>query len=368
MVDTVIGVKTILEVEQELNRLEAMLEAQDQGILEVIGEQLAVWEQVVRQGSHYALALRIGQLLEEIRQYWLALSWYQWIGEAQPSEQVTEETIIRSIRLQGRMYIRLGMYKEALVRLEQAEALIQRLDDSPGEDLALIWQNMASLYFQLRSYEQALQKADAALELFKQIGDRHRMSILKLMTGTYHYALQRYDAAFELLCEAREGLEEFRDYFHLARCWHNYAELLRDSGRLEEAIAAWRMSLEMKKLSQDHVGQVNTLLSISEFVSSSQGDWHSALFYATQAIALCHEHHLYDQEIVCLDRWSTILFELGRYSELEICAARALHLSESVTTQEQVASLLRKIASDYLKIGYEDLARQYNMNAVQILS
>jgi tetratricopeptide (TPR) repeat protein len=337
-------------------------------VLEVIGEHLAGWEQIVRQDFRYALALRIGQLLEEIRQYWLALSWYQWVGVAQPSEHVAEETVIRSIRLQGRIYIRLGMYKEALARLELAEARIHSLENPLSGDLPLVWQNMASLYFQLGAFEQALEKANAALELFGSLGDRHHLSILKLMTGTYLYSLKRYDEAFEHLTEAREGLEEFRDYFHLARCWHNYAELLRDSGRLEEANAAWRMSLEMKKLSQDYVGQVNTLLSISEFVSSSQEDWHSALRYATQAIAVCHEYHLYDQEIVCLDRWATILFELGRYSELEVCAARAMHLADSVTTQEQVASLLRKISNDYLKIGYEDLARQYNLNAVQILS
>jgi len=231
----------------------------------------------------------------------------------------------------------------------------------------MVWQNMASLYDRLERWDEGLRYAERALAAFRSFDDQKRVSILLLMTGTYQYKLHLYEDAFDSLLQAREGLEKFKDYFHLARCWHNYAELMRDTGRMEEAIAAWRMSLEMKKRTDDHLGQVNTLLSLTEYVCT-QTDWHGAQRYATQAIALCHEHRLYDQEIQCLKSWSNILFALGRFSELEVCAARAMFLVGSVSAQDKVAQLLQKISQDYSKIGHEELAKQYSKNAVQILS
>lgn len=354
------------QIRYQLDQLEQLAQRDSRKALQSIGDRLAAWEGIVRQHSHVELAFRIGQVLEDLRQYWLALSWYQWIADLDPSK-ISREEQTRSIRAKGRMCIKLGLNQEALRFLKEAEELLQQAGSSDLTELPVVWQNMGSLHDRLESWDEALMYTERALTAFREFDDQKRVSILLLMVGTYQYKLQRYEAAFDTLLQAREGLEKFKDYFHLARCWHNYAELMRDTGRMEEAIAAWRMSLEMKKRTDDHVGQVNTLLSLTEYVCT-QNDWYGAQRYATQAIALCHEHRLYDQEILCLKSWSNILFALGRFSELEVCAARAMYLVESVTAQDQIVQLLQKIAQDYSKIGYEELAMQYSKNAVQILS
>nr|WP_283809075.1 tetratricopeptide repeat protein [Tumebacillus amylolyticus] len=184
------------------------------------------------------------------------------------------------------------------------------------------------------------------------------------MIGTNLKSLKRFEESFTYLTRSRDGLEQNQDYFHLARAWHNYAELMRDWGRTEEAVAAWRMSLEIKKRTQDHDGQVNTLLSIAEYFIS-QSDWHAALRYVTQAFPLCHQHRLFDQEVTSLDCWATILFALGRTSELEVVATRATHLRESVTVKHQVIMLLHKVAEYFRQVGRFDLAGQYGNKAVQ---
>jgi tetratricopeptide (TPR) repeat protein len=358
-------IHTIAQVEAEVNRLEMLEGLDSKTVLELIGEQLSKWELAVRQTSHYALAFRIGELLEKVNQYWLALSWYQWLA-VEVEAEASSELMIRSTRAKGRMYIRLGLYEEALPLLQLVEEYLTMEESQDPYDLPILLQNIAIVYNHLEQFETALKYAQSALTSFSQLGDTNRVNVVEGMIGTYLMALKRFEASFEYLLRARDGLEAAKDHLNLARCWHNHAELMRDWGRPEEAIAAWRMSLEMKKRVQDSPGQVNTLVSITDYLIG-QNEWHAALSYITQAFTICHQHRLYDKEIVCLERWSHILFALGRYAELEVCASRAMFLVKSCTAKQSVTSLLQKIADYCEQVGFEHLAKQFHINAVQIL-
>ncbi|KEO83058.1 tetratricopeptide repeat protein [Tumebacillus flagellatus] len=359
--ESTVPVRTIEELHQELQKLEPLVESQPEEALEMIGDVIADWEKLVRQTNDFPLGLRIAELLEKVQHFWLALSWYHWWLEAQDgtADSVTQLRVMRS---KGRVYIRLGMYQDALQILQEVEGMIPT---TPGSlDLPVLWQNLSMVQNQLGHYESALQYAVEALKQFHSLGETHRASIVEFMIGTNLKSLKRFEESFRYLTSSRDGLEQHRDYFHLARAWHNYAELMRDWGRTEEAVAAWRMSLEIKKRTQDHAGQVNTLLSIAEYFIS-RSDWHAALRYVTQAFPLCHQHRLYDQEVTSLDCWATILFALGRTSELEVVATRAAHLRESVTVKHQVIMLIHKVSEYFRQVGRDDLAGQYGSKAVQ---
>ncbi|MGZ4107903.1 MAG: tetratricopeptide repeat protein [Tumebacillaceae bacterium] len=358
-------IRSIDQVEEELNRLETLDGPDSKTVLELVGEQLSQWELIVRQTSHYAIAFRIGELLEKVNQFWLALSWYQWLAVAVEQES-SDDLLLRSTRAKGRMYIRLGLYEESLPLLQEVENHLMTVGSHDPYDLPVLQQNIALVYFHLEQHETAVEYAQSALTHLRPLGDQYKINIVEAMMGTYLHALKRFEESFEYLMRAREGLEAAKDYLNLARSWHNHAELMRDWGRLEEAIAAWRMSLEIKKRVHDYTGQVNTLVSITDFLIG-KNEWHAALSYITQAFTICHQNRLYDKEIVCLERWSNILFALGRYPELEICASRALFLVKNCSTKNLVTSLLRKIAEYCERVGFEDLALQYNTNAVQLL-
>lgn len=358
-------IRPIHEVEQEVSRLEMLEGFDSKTVLELIGEQLSEWELAVRQTSHYALAFRIGDLLEKVNQFWLALSWYQWLADAVEQES-SNGLKMRSIRAKGRMYIRLGLFEESLPLLKQVEEHLNTFGSADPRELPALWQNIAVVHAHLNQHELALTYAQSALTHFSQLGERNIVNVVEGMIGSFLWALKRYEESFKYLTQARAGLEQEHDYLNLARTWHNIAELLRDWGRPEEAIASWRMSLEMKKRIEDCPGQVNTLLSIIDYLIG-QDDWHCALSYTTQAFTICHQHRLYDKEIACLERWSNILNALGRYAELEVCAARATYLAKSCTTKHQVTSLLQKVATYCEQAGLEDLAEQFNSRAIQLL-
>lgn len=350
-------------MEQELNRVEELLQTDSGVVLEQIGAKLCDWERSVKSTRNYTSALRIGDILEKLGQNWLAYSWYQWIDS---HEDVTGPLKTTVMRAKGRVQIKLGMYPEALSVLKEVEALLIQEGKANTHDYSYTAQNIAVIHTRREEFQPALEYAQIALKLFEEHEDRTRVIQAKSLVGQCYHGLGQFEQSYEYLTRARDGLEECEDYFTLARCWHNYAELMRDWGRPEEALAAWRMSHEMKKKTGDHFGQVNTLLSMGEYMVSQQ-DLHSALQYTTQSITLCHQHRLYDQEIKCLQLWSDILSALGRYAELEVCASRAKCLVRNVSQQEEVASLLQKIAKDFQRIGRNDLAEQISMNAIQIL-
>lgn len=358
-------IRTIADLHQELQKLERMVESNPDDALQLIGESISDWETLARQTSDLSLSLRIGELLEKAQHFWLALTWYQW-GTSLESETTDRAMLMRVKRFKGRIYIRLGMYQEALKILRQVEEH-GVFDDPNSLDLPVLWQNLALVHSQCMEFEQSISYAQRALARFQELGELHRVSIVEFMIGSYLKSLKRFEESCAYLTKSREGMERYQDYFHLARSWHNYAELMRDWGRTEEAVAAWRMSLEMKKRTQDHGGQVNTLLSIAEYFIS-QEDWHGALRYVTQAFPLCHQYRLYDQEVTTLGCWATILFALGRYSELEVVATRASFLQESVTVKHQVIILLQKVADYFQQVGRIDLAKEYGGKAVQNMS
>jgi len=350
-------------MEQELNRVEELLQTDSNAVLEQIGAKLSGWERSVKSTRGYTSALRIGDILEKLGQNWLALSWYQWIDSQEDVEGPLKTTVMRA---KGRVQIKLGMYPEALAVLKEVEESLRRAEKADTLDYAFTAQNIAVIHTCREEFQPALQYAKIALERFEVHKDRMRVIQAISLVGQCYHGLGQFEQSYEFLTRARDGLEECGDYFTLARCWHNYAELMRDWSRPEEALAAWRMSHEMKKKTGDHFGQVNTLLSMSEYMVSQQ-ELHSALQYTIQSITLCHQYRLYDLEINCLKLWSDILSALGRYAELEVCASRAKCLARSVSQQQEVASLLQKIAEDFQRIGRNDLAEQISMNAIQIL-
>jgi tetratricopeptide (TPR) repeat protein len=360
-VESTVQIRTVEELHQELHKLEQLVDSNPEDALQLIGDGIADWEKLVRQTSDLPLALRVGELLEKARHYWLALTWYQWAMESEATSP-DQTTISRVMRAQGRVCIRLGMNQEALRILQLVEQ--QGVPDAPGShDLPTLWQNLSVVHSALGQFDQSIEYAQRARRRFQELGDTHRMSIAEFMIGSDLKHLREFEASCEYLTRSREGMEQHQDYFHLARSWHNYAELMRDWGRMEEAVAAWRMSLEMKKRTKDHVGQVNTLLSITEYFMSRQ-EWHGALRYVTQAFPLCHQYRLYDQEVKSLDCWATILYALGKFSELEVVATRATYLRESVSVN-QVIMLLHKVTEFFRQIGRQDLAEAYGSKVVQ---
>ncbi|PWK13799.1 tetratricopeptide repeat protein [Tumebacillus permanentifrigoris] len=360
--ESTVQIRTIEELHQELHRLELLVESDPDVALQSIGEGIADWEMLVRKTFDFPLALRIGELLEKAKHFWLALNWYQWAVEADDaSPDLT--TISRVMRSKGRIYIRLGMHQDALRVLQRVEELGVP-DTADSMDLPTLWQNLSMVHSTLGQFDESIQYAERALHRFQEKGDTHRVCILEFMIGSDLKSLKRFEDSCEYLTRSRKGMEQHKDYFHLARSWHNYAELMRDWGRMEEAVAAWRMSLEMKKRTKDHAGQVNTLLSITKYFISRQ-EWHSALRYVTQAFPLCHPYRLHDQEVKSLDCWATILYELGRYSELEVVATRATYLLERVAVKHHVIMLLHKVTEYFRQIGRNDLAGEYGSKAVQ---
>ncbi|TCP53816.1 tetratricopeptide repeat protein [Tumebacillus sp. BK434] len=364
MLESMITIRTAQELVQELNKLELLVENDSDTVLELIGDQLTAWESIVRLHADYSLALRIGKLLEKLRQHWLALSWFHWVSQAEGEAE--QDLVLTALRMKGRMYIKVGMYNEALSFLLSVEQQGQSSNRPQGRDLAILWQNIALVYEYLGRYDSAVEYAGRALQWFADYGEEHDVALMEMLLGICYKEQKRFDEAYEYLTRARGGFEKHKDYLHLARTWHNYAELMRDLGRMEEAIAAWRMSLEMKKRIQDFSGQATTLHSIAKYLIS-ENDWYAAMNYITQAIAICHQYRLQDKEVVCLESWAQILFALGRYDELEVCASRATFLAGSDDTQHKVVSLLQKIANDCERVGLEELAKQYSQNAVQLI-
>jgi tetratricopeptide (TPR) repeat protein len=357
VLDKTKGTFSIAELKNELSRLEGLVNTPEADKLhELIGDQLTLWEQIVRRDSDYDTAFRIGELLETVRLHWLAIAWYQWVVGSTGAEKDDQERRRKALLSKARVFIKLRMYHEALsLLLYVEEHLTSNIDSEEWSEWHTLLHNTALTYGQLENYELALAYATRALRLVEKSGNTHAVRTTKLMIGSFLAKLNRFEESFAYLTKACEEFERCQDHFHLARSWHNYAELMKSWGRKEEALAAWRMSLEIKKRTHDYDGQVNTFLSITDHLLD-QEDWHGALRYVTQAFPICHQHRLHDLEVLCLDRWATIAFELKRKSDLEVVVTRATYLGENVSAK--VTHLLDKVACYFDQLGLAEKGRQ----------
>ncbi len=182
----------------------------------------------------------------------------------------------------------------------QAELIVTPEDSEFSSDLFSL--NLASFWYELRRYEEAIASCDKALQIKPDYYDawNNRGNAL-FNLGSFEEALACYDKAIEI-----------KPDYHYA--WDNRGLVLNNLGRYEEALACYDKAIEIKP-DYDNAwnNRGNTLFN-------NLGRYEEALACYDKAIEIKPDFHY------AWDNRGLVLNNLGRYEEALACYDKAIEI------------------------------------------
>ena len=127
---------------------------------------------------------------------------------------------------------------------------------------AKAWRKIAATHLDLDQYEESLQAADKAIELFNPLNEAEQIVKAKLTKGKVYIHLAMYPEALSNYLEALESLENNDDPFLLCRTLNSVGEVYRHLEEVDTAISYYERALNIIETMENHgfaAGVLNNL-------------------------------------------------------------------------------------------------------------
>jgi ATP/maltotriose-dependent transcriptional regulator MalT/DNA-binding SARP family transcriptional activator len=161
-----------------------------------------------------------------------------------------QNIVAEALRVKGACRYRTGDADEALLSLNDAQALYQSLRDE--SNMAIVQLDLGVIYEATGQYQQAREAYSESLSYFRKTGDHLRLATVLNNLGVVHHLSGQYEEAWELLSEALECARRSgytrKEAVTLASIGDLYAEL----DIQEAARDAYYQAREIAERVQDH--------------------------------------------------------------------------------------------------------------------
>lgn len=229
----------------------------------------------------------------------------------------------------------LGKYRDAERALTHAEDAFATDDGGTTWDLATVWLSRANIYNETDRFEEALDLASRAAEVFlSEYGDVTRYHRASLVRGTVLYYRLRYWESievFEAMLTEGDGIEDQLTY---ARTLHNAANSYVGTGELDKATDYYSRALVLWDELRCHSELVRTQWALAS-IDVARGNWETGyrdLDHARRqlgALGIMNDEALVRLEI------AEVLILLGRAEEVPA-------LLEGIVLQFATEGMMRK--------------------------
>jgi DNA-binding SARP family transcriptional activator/Flp pilus assembly protein TadD len=222
-----------------------------------------------------------------------------------------------------------GHYPEALTIHSHAHAAGQHTGDRAAEALAL--NCLGGVHYRQSRYQQAADRYQQALVLFRQLGDRTAQGRALVNLGIVHYFQGRYREATDLSRQALAICQETGDRFLMANTLINLGISEQRRGRYDLAARHHRQALVIAK--EIGAGDLECIaLCNLGTVGMRQGRYQQAAGHLDRSLAMSREAGDRDEEAEALIRIGELSLRQGRPEE----AAR--HLREALALYQELGS------------------------------
>jgi len=224
-------------------------------------------------------------------------------------------------------------------------------------DTALSYSNIASVYWDLGNYPQALEFNEKALKIRENIlGTEHVDTALSYSNiASVYWDLGNYPQALEFNEKALKIRENILGTEHVdtALSYNNIANIYSSLGDHSQALEFSKKSLKVYEeiLGREHVG-TSTIYNDIALIYSSLGDYSQALQFIRKALKI-REKVLGDNHVttaISYNNIANIYSFLGDYSQALEFSKKALKIDEEVLGRENVDTA----------ISYNNIALIYN--------
>lgn len=218
--------------------------------------------------------------------------------------------------------------------------------DSKKYELSLCYNSLAFWYMRQKDFSPAKQYFLKALQIQEEEYESTKDEIVAdgnvastCMNLAMLYGLEEnFDSAFLLIDRSIQLRESVKNSKNLHGSYYNKAELLKETGRYEEAIAYYRKAMKLRERQyekgHDAMNQIYTAFGIAK---AQMGEMDSAAFYTSKAIEsleIHHEHNIYDL-VDCYLNLSRMYLQQGEFAQSKASLQTAIGIEESVKESER---------------------------------
>ncbi|MGD8628352.1 MAG: tetratricopeptide repeat protein [bacterium] len=284
--------------------------------------------------------------------YKLALA-YETISEWEPAAENLRESLRRdpkygSARFElGKVLIRMNNLDDALPELEAALEFYRNIGNREGE--AAVLNALGVLHRRQHQYDLAIDQFEASIAIKEELGDTRGIAASLGNMGTVYEIMGEREKALEVLERSLEIRRQIGDKSGISTALIKIGHIYQFAGKYEQALNYLEESYEIRKvLGAKHL--MASSLSDMGTVYSIMGDYEHALEMDTRALELRREIGDTRNEASILRNMAETLMIRGRYEEASANLRQALAIHRELDDT-------RHLARDYQALGIHCLGR-----------
>ncbi len=253
--------------------------------------------------------------------------------------------------------------RQAIEKLQAAREIYRAAGDRTMETATLI--GIGRIYSSLGQQQQALEYYHQALPLSREIGDKDGEAITLNNIGLVYSDLGQQQQALEYYHQALPLSREIGDKDGEAITLNNIGGVYYDLGEKQQALEYYHQALPLRRAVGDRGGEANTLNNIG-MVYSDLGEKQQALDYFNQALPLRRALGNKGGEAATLNNIGLVYSDLGEKQQALDYFNQALPLTREVGDQGVEAATLNNIGMVYSELGEKQQALDYLNQALPL--
>ena len=215
------------------------------------------------------------------------------------------------------------------------------------------------------STQQAVEEAEQALALWRELRDRYWEAHTLNLLGIAYKDLGRNDRAIEYYEQALQIRREVKDRAGEGSVLNNLAIAYNNLSRYEKAIEYYEQALQIRRevKASAAVGQTLTNLAVIYF---NLGRSEKAIEYAEQALQINRETKDRYGEGITLDLLGSSYGALGRHEKAIEYFEQGLAIARELKARQVEGEILRLLGSADRNLGHYEKAIEYYEQSLQI--
>ena len=258
---------------------------------------------------------------------------------------------------------KMGDYQGAIDKLEAALLIYEDIGDREAEDRTL--DSIGMIYLSAGQYDQALKNLQRSLAITQETDNREGESRTLSDIGLVYYSKGQYEQALDYSQQSLTIAQEIDDRALEAECLFFIGLIKEALSDNAGALEAYQASLPIFHEIGQRAREAQTLNSIGVLYDNS-GEYEQALHYYQQALAISQEIGDRSDELVTLINIGAVYPNLGQSEQALNYYQQALAISQEIGDRVGESKALTNVGKVYRDLGQYDQALDYYQRALPI--
>ncbi|HAD81521.1 MAG: hypothetical protein A2509_10535 [Candidatus Edwardsbacteria bacterium RIFOXYD12_FULL_50_11] len=270
-----------------------------------------------------------------------------------------------SLANSGLIQWKMGLFQEALTRLDQARLIFET--EREDRSMAGVLTNTANVLLATDEMEKAQENYLAALAICRRIGDLAKQSTLHNNLGAIMFRRADYSKAMEHYSQGIKLDEMLGNLTGQASKLNNIAVMLGSMGKHDQAMVYFEKALRIDTATGNQDGQMRKLGNLATLYAITD-DYRRAVEYIDRALEIglrinsrSYYGHFLTQKIGYLQN-------LNDYPGAKAVGQEALKVINDSGNHSQMVTLYSSLADIYYDIGEMDQAFEHSDRAIEMIA